>query len=243
MDSLKTCKYCNGSFSLSTSLFANHIRWCEKNPNRNNWNKRTTSENILLLTRECKKCNNIFSVEYKEGVNPPSNKFCSRRCANSRGPRSDEFKNKIRLKLQKVSNTKCQHCSISISNKRNKFCSKECIREYKKINWDDYKRYRNECAFKFSLNHYPDEFNFDLIEKYGWYLPKNRGDNLNGVSRDHMISVKYGYENNIDPKIISHPANCMLLRHNDNVSKHKKCSLTIEQLLEKIQIWDTKYGA
>ena len=58
-----------------------------------------------------------------------------------------------------------------------------------------------------------------------------------------MISVKYGYENNIDPKIISHPANCMLLRHNDNVSKHKKCSLALAQLLEKIQIWDIKYGA
>lgn len=243
MDSLKTCKYCNKSFLLNTSLFANHVRWCEKNPNRNNWNKRTSSENILSLERNCKKCNNVFYVEYREGQTPPPNIFCSRSCANSRGPRSEDFKSKIRAKLLKNNINTCLCCNTSFSGKRKKYCSKKCISEYRKINWDDYKRYRNECAFKFSLNHYPNEFNFDLIEKYGWYLPKNRGDNLNGVSRDHMISIKYGYENNIDPKIISHPANCMLLRHNDNVSKHKKCSLTIEQLLEKIQIWDTKYGA
>jgi hypothetical protein len=101
--------------------------------------------------------------------------------------------------------------------------------------------YRHECSFKFSLNEYPEEFDFSLVEKYGWYRAKNRGDNLNGVSRDHIVSVKFGYENKIDPKIISHPANCQLLRHNENISKNKKCSLTIDELLEKIEQWDDKY--
>jgi hypothetical protein len=102
--------------------------------------------------------------------------------------------------------------------------------------------YRLACKFNFNIGDYPDEFDFKLIENHGWYSAKNRGNNLNGVSRDHIVSVKFGFENSIDPKIISHPANCQLLRHNDNVSKHKKCSMTIEDLLEKIQKWDDRYN-
>ncbi len=101
--------------------------------------------------------------------------------------------------------------------------------------------YRLACKFDFNIGDYPDEFDFKLIENHGWYSAKNRGNNLNGVSRDHIVSVKFGFENSIDPKIISHPANCQLLRHNDNVSKNKKCSMTIEELLEKIQNWNNRY--
>lgn len=80
------------------------------------------------------------------------------------------------------------------------------------------------------------------MQNIGWYKAKNKGNNLNGVSRDHIISVKYGFENNIDPKIISHPANCQLLRHNDNVSKGKNNHITLQELLLKIEEWDKKYN-
>ena len=71
---------------------------------------------------------------------------------------------------------------------------------------------------------------------------KNRGNNLDGVSRDHIVSVKYGYENGIDPQIIAHPANCQLLNHNENVSKGEKCGIKYEQLKQKITEWNIKYG-
>ena len=96
--------------------------------------------------------------------------------------------------------------------------------------------------FRFSLKDYPDEFDFELIEKYGFYSPANKNNNLNGVSRDHMYSVYEGYKNNISPKIISHPANCKLLKHTDNISKNKKCSITLDELLERIKEWEIKYG-
>lgn len=99
------------------------------------------------------------------------------------------------------------------------------------------KRYRQLCEFKFSLKDYPNRFNFSLIEKYGWYKAKNRGDNPNGVSRDHMYSVKEGFINKIDPKIISHPANCELLVHKDNNKKKTASSITIEELLKRIEKW------
>lgn len=65
---------------------------------------------------------------------------------------------------------------------------------------------------------------------------------MNGVSRDHIYSRNKGFENLIDPYIISHPANCKLLRHNDNISKHDKCGISFEELVEKIKNWNNKYG-
>ena len=91
------------------------------------------------------------------------------------------------------------------------------------------------------MNTYPNEFDFSLIEKNGWYKAKNHGDNLNGVSRDHMYSIMEGFRNNIDPDIISHPANCKLLLHNDNVSKSDNCSITIDELKKRINEWENKY--
>ena len=57
-----------------------------------------------------------------------------------------------------------------------------------------------------------------------------------------MFSISDGFKLGIDPKIISHPANCQLLKHTDNSKKWKKSSLNIEELKNKIVIWNKKYG-
>ena len=112
------------------------------------------------------------------------------------------------------------------------------VKRYQNIeNKSDYELYRYYTSFKFSLNDFPDKYDFSLIEKYGWYKAKNHGDNQNGVSRDHIISVKYGFDNNIPTWIIAHPANCQLLRHKENVSKYSKCDLTLDELMIKIKKW------
>jgi hypothetical protein len=102
--------------------------------------------------------------------------------------------------------------------------------------------YRANCSFKFNLKDFPNEFDFLLIEKHGWYLPKNRGNNLFGVSRDHAVSVRYGFDNNIPPEHLAHPANCVLMQHNKNVSKGIKNTISYEELLLKIETWNKKYG-
>lgn len=139
----------------------------------------------------------------------------------------------------------CHRCNKSFERQtyRQRIC-KACKNDTllkKRTNMSEEAKYRSDCKFKFALHDYPEEFDFSLIERYGWYKAKNRGDNLNGVSRDHMISVKFGYENNIPAEIISHPANCQLLRHSDNVSKYSGCSITLEELYERIRVWDKKY--
>lgn len=102
--------------------------------------------------------------------------------------------------------------------------------------------YRADCAFKFNLSDYYDEFDFTLIESYGWYKPKNRGNNLYGVSRDHSVSVRYGFDNNLPPEHLAHPANCSLMQHSKNASKGKNNTMSYVELLKRITVWDEKYG-
>lgn len=71
----------------------------------------------------CPKCN---QTHQKSGV------FCSRPCANSRGPRTEEFKKKVREKLLLPRNKNfCIECGIEFIQKRShneqKFCSKRCV--------------------------------------------------------------------------------------------------------------------
>jgi hypothetical protein len=143
-----------------------------------------------------------------------------------------------------MSNTK--YCSLSCASKYREFKSFEkklnaATSDAEKIKIQ-FRKYRIEASFTFALKDFPDEFDFSLIEKYGWYKAKNHGNNLNGVSRDHMYSVKDGFLNNVDPKIVAHPANCRLIRQGDNASKGSSSCITIEELMKRIEIWNKKYG-
>jgi hypothetical protein len=139
---------------------------------------------------------------------------------------------------------KCLNCegNLLFKRRRNKYCSIKCKLEGNKKNRDEYSQYKLDCQFKFNLSDYQEEFNFELIKEHGWYSPSNSNKpNIKGISRDHIISVHEGYERKIDPKIISHPANCNLMVHSDNISKNKRSDIELEQLLEKIELWDKKY--
>jgi len=102
-------------------------------------------------------------------------------------------------------------------------------------------RYRQLCEFKFGVKTFYEYFNLKLIEDFGWYKAKNRGDNLNGVSRDHIYSINDGFINNINPILISHPANCKLMRHSENSKKNKYSSITLSELLCKIKEFENIY--
>ena len=51
-----------------------------------------------------------------------------------------------------------------------------------------------------------------------------------------------GFKQKISPEIISHPANCQILLHIDNNKKKSRSSITYVELLERISIWNEKYG-
>lgn len=199
----------------------------------------------------CKECNNMIPYEKKY------NNFCNKSCSasftnknrNNRNRNFSEdglrkmmenlkkgcYSNKRFKKVKKeyYSDIKrCKYCNkmLIFKKRKNIFCNITCKNDYHTSMRTKVKNYKKECKFKFKIIDFPNEFNLQLIEKYGWYSPSNGRNNLNGVSRDHMISVMEGFNNNIDPKILSHPANCQLMRHNDNISKNNKSSISVEEL-------------
>lgn len=211
-------------------------------------------------TFTCTKCGKEFTkairnIDYEKGRWPL---HCSRSCANGR-ERTPELRQKLSEKLKRVTIvegtrisvpiTRCKNCGAEIHHKLHTrvYCSDQCRIEYRKRQRAnaysaEFINYRNACKFKFNLADYPDEFDFELIKKYGWYSPVNKGNNPGGVSRDHMYSVKAGYINKVPATIIEHPANCKLILQTKNTSKGSKCSITLEELKNRIAAWEAKYG-
>lgn len=203
----------------------------------------------IKIKKECPECGTEFEVERtlnKDGsmrIPKYEKTYCSRSCAN--GHKYTEEWNKKISKALKIEREPiyCQDCGKELKyNNKSGYCNK-CYRKHRYDHLDKNKihYYRQQCQFDFNLADYPDEFDFSLVEKYGWYKAANRGNNLEGVSRDHMVSISYGFNNNIDPEIIRHPADCQLLMHNENVSKGKNSGIELEELLERIEKWNKKY--
>ena len=251
------CKGCNCSFEKPLKEYNRRI----KNGKLNFYCSQKCSNDSLIKTynKVCEKCKKSFVATTKQ----KNKRFCSYKCSNKR-TLSTETKQKISSSVKKYNRnninrnnrnninrnnsnisykkTFCLYCNTDITKTRRKYCNTFCMNSYRRRKKSSYQKYKLDCNFNFNLKDYPEEFDFTLIEKYGWYKAKNRGNNLNGVSRDHMYSIREGYNNNIDPYYISHPSNCKLLRHNDNVRKHSKCSITFDELKERVKYWNLKYN-
>lgn len=257
------CPHCHEKLIMNKRSFANHVRWCKQNPRYEEIRKSTVSK-LKLSNKPCKqdyicKCE-ICNKEYTVNVTPYNfekgkyKKTCSNECAKkltaqktNKKEKNKKIQNKIKTLIYNKNKGKnnihyCKQCGKLIYNTRKHFCSDECKQIYKLKDKTKKQVYKYLCKFTFSLNQFPNEFNFELIEKFGWYKAKNRGNNLLGVSRDHKYSREEGFKNLVDPYIISHPANCELLQHTLNSSKYIDCSITIEDLINNIKVWNNKYG-
>jgi len=262
---MNICKNCGIEIESHRKYCSLRCRNIYVNENLRNYSKNGDSISKKFVDeynshpKKCKACDKIIPYALREWV------FCSKECKktglikwneNRKGEKRSFSKEGIdniiiarRLRLDTsfedyMSNPKlCKECGekLPFDHKARIFCNIKCKRIYDSKNISEYQIYYKNCQFKFNLSNYPEEFNFDMINEYGWYKAKNHGDNLNGISRDHMISVKYGYENNISSDIISHPANCKLMPHSSNSKKHSNCSLSLENLLLKINEWNLKY--
>jgi len=254
----RTCQYCRTTFdNIDGKVFANHVRWCNKNLTNGDKGsaKIVEAANLRRLsikgeksefTVVCNKCNTQFVVYEYNKLHPMRTVYhCSYSCSNNRGPRSENTKRAISAKLTlPPKNMMCMFCKEYFSTTRNqKYCSRSCGKKSRvKCDPESIKRYRQLCKFDFSLNDFPSEFDFSLVEKHGWYSVSKKKYNVTGVSRDHMVSVVNGYKNNVDPKIIAHPANCRLLVHGENISKGSKCSISLDELLHRINVWEEKFS-
>lgn len=188
-------------------------------------------------------------------------RFCDRSCAvtfnNRKRRHSEETINKIRgsvtgkrhsehtkSKLKGENNGQwkdgrtlkrkkeriCRYCKAARLTKEKSVICEKCRVDY-------YSAYRPSCEFDFDVSRLSERFDLSLVDKYGWYSPSNRKNNLCGVSKDHMFSVRDGFLNKVDPKIIKHPANCQLLLHGENNRKNYLSSITLEELIARISTW------
>jgi hypothetical protein len=207
----------------------------------------------------CENCKEEHDGRYGSG------RFCGIKCARgfSTKNKRKEINSKVSAKLtdrklseqhkrnieqttnfnRKVKTTKyCLNCNIIMEcrpSDTRKFCTTKCWANYTEKNKEPFLLYRQRCNFDFKFEDYPNKFDFTLVEQYGWYSPSNKGNNINGVSKDHMLSVRTGFDLGIDPEIIKHPANCKIMLHKKNQSKRAKNSITIEELLERIRNWES----
>ena len=185
------------------------------------------------------KCARGFSTKHKrkEINDKVSNSLIGRKLTNSHKlniERATNFNRKEKSVRYCLNCNKEMHC---LPSDKRKYCSSICWAISSEKNKEIFGIYRQKCAFNFNPEDYPEKFDLDLIKKYGRYSPSNKGNNLEGISKDHMVSVREGFEKNIDSSIISHPANCELLPHKQNQRKYKNSSITIEELFEKIKNW------
>lgn len=220
-----------------------------------------------LQKKNCLNCGN----ELKRTHDFSTRKFCSKSCSGSYNSKdkfkTNETKEKIKAKLKGIKRSeefklkitgennpkwkgghsiasrtikvlgksKCGGCGTYNVQIKNKSICEDCRLNY-------YKFYRPSCEFNFNINSYKEEFDFKIVDKHGWYSPKNKGNNLNGVSKDHLYSVKDGFKNKVSPDLIKHPANCELLIHIDNQKKNSKSKITIDELKIRIKNFNEKYN-
>jgi len=64
--------------------------------------------------------------------------------------------------------------------------------------------------------------------------PNNVERMRNKYHLDHIVSINYGFTNNIPAEIIAHPANLQMLTEYENISKGLKCGFTINELYKRI---------
>lgn len=122
----------------------------------------------------------------------------------------------------------CEHCEkITYSSVRNKRYCEEHLEYY--INKQKYYK------FTFNIKKYSDLFDLELIKNIGW---NNTKDKIDGLSKDHKISIYDAIKNNYNPYYIKHPLNCEILLQSHNSIKNKKSSITYEELIKLVDEYD-----
>jgi hypothetical protein len=114
---------------------------------------------------------------------------------------------------------------LEIYEERSKSKS-SCFREYGKLAEELHEGFRGYSARVDRATH--------LSLKKIPQCPGKRGRHKGEYQIDHRYSKMQGYLNNINPDIIGHHENLEWILTEENCSKRMKCSITLEELMEKI---------
>lgn len=241
---LLTCS----SITCTNTLKKSQPKFCSLSCSTKERNRIKTLEKINQYKHNPSKCKMCFtSLEFDKR----NNKFCSHSCSasynnpahTSFGPKrstngvNSQKRYKKQYPYSKVELRVCEYTGKLwwYNGVHQRFSPyRKSLKE----------QFYKKCAFKFNVYNYPELFNLSLIDKLGWYSCPRKNDtskikNINGVSRDHKVSIKEAFENNYDPYYISHVMNCEILPHSENKSKEYKSSITYEELISLVKKYDT----
>lgn len=115
---------------------------------------------------------------------------------------------------------------IHQNSMESKYANGTCVKPEDLTEWKIY-RYN---AINIANKNYKDYYNFINIDE----VP--RGRNLYHL--DHIMSIKWGFENNINPELISHPSNLRMITEFENISKSDRCDLTEQEFYDNIEMFN-----
>jgi len=201
---------------------------------------------------KCELCEQKHSGEYGSG------RFCSVKCARAFSTKSDKDAKKVlRCKCcgetvvvgKRAPNVMCDICKkqrFVVWEKKHfplrhkcRICGEEILKKFKQLceqcRIELHDKYRFSCNFDFDITAYSDKFDLSLVKQFGWYSPSNKGNNLGGVVKDHLFTVRDGFKYGVSPEVMKHPANCRLIVQLDNQRKRDKSSISLNELYKRIQ--------
>jgi hypothetical protein len=170
--------------------------------------------------RKCIGCQGLISWE---SFNKSGAKYCSNSCASQAN----------NLKRSQTSRNKQRRSLLLRFNQTDDLPN----RNFKEI-------YYSLASFKFNVRDYPGLLNLELLDKHGWYSAGGRSKkaiNKDGITRDHMLSIRDGINWNIHPLLLSHPVNCRLISASENSKKNSKSLIQAAQLFESITSFTGKF--
>lgn len=258
-----SCVICKKTTS-SQGIITHHLRSHGSSDDKAKWGntatkakkiKETNKVNYYNSPTKCKHCSSVLGYENR------CNKFCSHSCSascsnkaridanwsmsnSSRQRISDQlknhhsFENSIVGQFSKLWKCSCKFCKVEWMNKSKTLVCANCSHLKWKNNKDQY-------SFKFNVYDYPDLFDLSVLQSVGWvaFGGKRGGTkNINGISRDHKVSVSEAKQYNYDPYYISHMCNCELMQHAANIRKRCKSSISYRELINTVDEYDKKLG-
>jgi hypothetical protein len=107
---------------------------------------------------------------------------------------------------------------------------------------EDYKLYRELANWK-TLVLNENIIGIDLLKKGKLKSKDHRG--ADSLVRDHMFGRKSGFDSQVFPEILRHPANCQIITHSENIKKaksNKDCVISLDNLFNRILNWNLEYN-
>ena len=243
------CKKEFSSFGIDTHFMRTHgtLEQLSLFKNSTIVNKKKAEKNKLdysISPNICSECQ--FNIPYEHRYNI----FCSHTCSATASNRerlntgwslSESSRASIREKLSifagpytKVYFKPCKFCSKTFTTTARSRVCKEC----QHLKWNNNK---DQYSFRFNVFDYPDLFDLTQLKSIGWVaFGGKRGGNKNiqGLSRDHRVSVNDAKKFNYDSYYISHPLNCEIMPHTTNNKKKTKSSITYTELVKLVDEYD-----